>query len=511
MKKRKRRSFLQLLNPKNLANEVHVYGYHFSWKAHALTLVCSLLGISAVGVLFKLKPLYFGVIIAIVCVVLPVFILNMYKRMYEQKRFADAVIYAEQVLYSFQKSGKVVSALKETEEIFEEGRMKYVIEEAIEYLETGNANSANGILRDALGIIEKAYSCVKIHIVHELLVNCEEYGGDADRSVLLVLNDIELWKRREYMLQAKKKTLHRDNIISIIVATMLCVIALYVLDSMGGLVPGGGEISIFTVEMIQISSLAFILFAIYVLAKSVKSLTGNWLRHESLYREDYMLSGYDTVMNYDEKGGKRKSLMYAAPFIAAAFIGFCMEKVALGMVCILIGVFMLLQHRVGYNLAKRDVNNELYLVLPQWLMQIALLLQNNNVQVSIMKSIQDAPPLLRRELELLRERLGEKPNELQSYTEFCKHFDVPEAQSCMKMLHAISESGTGDVTVQINNLIQRVHEMQNTAEDIRSRNDAFQMKLLFSYPVLGATVKLLIDLTIGMMYIFQLLGNIGGA
>ncbi|MBQ8278246.1 MAG: hypothetical protein IJZ23_00215 [Roseburia sp.] len=172
---------------------------------------------------------------------------------------------------------------------------------------------------------------------------------------------------------------------------------------------------------------------------------------------------------------------------------------------------MLVQHRVGYNLAKRDVNNELYLVLPQWLMQIALLLQNNNVQVSIMKSIQDAPPLLRRELELLRERLGERPNELQSYTEFCKHFDVPEAQSCMKMLHAISESGTGDVTVQINNLIQRVHEMQNTAEDIRSRNDAFQMKLLFSYPVLGATVKLLIDLTIGMMYIFQLLGNIGGA
>ena len=59
MREKKGFGNLKLLNPRNLAREVHVYGYHFSWKMHTLTIVCSLLGISAIGVLFKLKPLFF--------------------------------------------------------------------------------------------------------------------------------------------------------------------------------------------------------------------------------------------------------------------------------------------------------------------------------------------------------------------------------------------------------------------------------------------------------------------
>ena len=35
---------------------------------------------------------------------------------------------------------------------------------------------------------------------------------------------------------------------------------------------------------------------------------------------------------------------------------------------------------------KRDVKEAVYLALPGWFMELALLLQNNNVQVSIEKS-----------------------------------------------------------------------------------------------------------------------------
>ena len=38
-KKKKRFQKLKLLNPKNLAAEVHVYGYNFSWKAHMLVVL----------------------------------------------------------------------------------------------------------------------------------------------------------------------------------------------------------------------------------------------------------------------------------------------------------------------------------------------------------------------------------------------------------------------------------------------------------------------------------------
>ena len=78
--------------------------------------------------------------------------------------------------------------------------------------------------------------------------------------------------------------------------------------------------------------------------------------------------------------------------------------------------------------------------------------------------------------------------------EFCKEFDVPEAQNCMKMLHAVAEMGTGDAVTQMNHLIMHVNEMQNRAEEIRNGKIAFRQKMIFSYPVIAATVKLLIDL-----------------
>ena len=353
--------------------------------------------------------------------------------------------------------------------------MRWVLEDAIAYLEDGKSNG-DSVLKEALNVIESAYSSSKIHMVHQLLISCEEFGGDAADSILLVLNDIELWKRRTYTLQAEKKVQNCDNMISIVVATGMCIVTLYVMDAMGSLLPDIEQIKLFEVGLIQGSSFLFLLGMLYVFAKSRKRLTKNWLQKERLYKETYILGCYDMVTEFDSQKIKWKKLLVRGP----------------------------------YYLAKQDITRELYDTLPQWLMQIALLLQNNNVQVSLMKSIEDAPTVLKRELEELRKRLDVRPNELQSYTDFCRKFDVPEIQSCMKMLHAISESGTGNAKVQISNLQQRVHEMQNMAEDMKSKDEAFQMRLLFSYPVLATTFKLLVDMTIGMLYIFQQLGTIGG-
>lgn len=80
----------------------------------------------------------------------------------------------------------------------------------------------------------------------------------------------------------------------------------------------------------------------------------------------------------------------------------------------------------------------------------------------------------------------------------------------MKMLHAFSESGTGNIRVQMNHLLERVVEMQESADEMQNDSIAFRMKLIFSYPVAAATVKLLIDLSVGMIVMMQILGNMGG-
>lgn len=502
---------LSLLNPRNLEKEVHMYGYNFSWKSHVLLIICSLLGIGVIGIIFKLAPLYLVIAMAAVFIMLPVLVLDGYKKMYEQKRFSDVCEYMEQMLYAYQKDGKILSALKETREIFEPGQMQDAIDGAISYLEAGVSRTEHGFVREGLGIIEQLYDNVKLRTVHDTLISGEQYGGNIDKAILILLEDIELWKRRGYKLQAQKKQGHTDNIISIVVATILCAVALYVMDGMKTLFPNvATDVVIMQVPAIQISSFLFLLCMLFVLAKSFRSLTSDWLKADGLQSEKMILDSYDNVKHYDEAAEKRKSLLYAAPFLVAAIPVYLFYRKWLAVICLIIGVFMLVQHKVGYNLAKKDVNEELYATMPQWMIQMALLLQHNNVQVSIAKSIESAPVLLREELMQLNDRLAVAPDSLAAYTAFCKDFDAPETQSIMKMLHSIAEAGTGDSDVQISNMLHRVNEMQVMADEKRDASIAFRMKTIFSYPVLAATVKLLIDLTLGMVYMMSMLGNMGG-
>ena len=107
-----------LQNPKNLEREVHIYGYHYSWRTHSISILGTLVGSSAAGFCFSASDFLHDRHSAAATFVLPLLVLDMYKRMYEQKRFADVAAYMEQMLYSFQKTGKVTGALKETREIF---------------------------------------------------------------------------------------------------------------------------------------------------------------------------------------------------------------------------------------------------------------------------------------------------------------------------------------------------------------------------------------------------------
>ena len=470
-RKKKAADIFRYINPKELAKEVHIYGYDFSWKIHIKILLGSFIAISMIAWVFKLKIAYFFLVLGMLLIVLPVLIIDSYKRMYEQKRFADVSVYAEQMLYSFQKSGKVGVALKETKELFEDGQMHRTIEAAISYVETGISKTEEGTLREALALIEEQYFCREIHMVHELLLECEEFGGDVNSSISMLLEDIETWKRRCYSLQANKKICHADNVISIVVSTLLCVVALWVLDAMGVMFSASVYRSIFLDEIIQISSFMFILFLIGVFEKSMKSMSSNWLQEENIYDKKYLLDSYELVMA--RRGTKMKT-------------------------------------GLGYRMARKDVSEAFYVLLPQWMREMALLLQHNNVQVSIAKSLENAPTLLQAELRLLQERLKNHPGKLSSYTDFCKDFDIPEAQSVMKMLHAMAESGTGDMRVQMHNLIDRVQRIQNIADEISGKQILFRVKIIFLYPVLAATVKLMVDLSIAMFHMLEILGNMGG-
>ena len=505
-----KKSIFRLLNPKNLQREVHVYGYHFSWKNQLLITVSALAAMAALGILFQLPIPFMLVIFLVMLVILPVLILSMYKRMYEQKRFADIVTDIEQLMYSFQKNGKAKLALMECEEAFGEGEMRTVIVKAIDYINKGQAETERGIIKEALEMIERAYSCKRIHLAHELVINAEEDGGEVEDSIALILEDTENWKRRVYKLQAEKKQSHTDNMISIIVATLLCAMCLYVIDHMRVLFQADGTGSIFQNMIVQISSEIFILFSMFVFTKSWKSLTGDWVREDKLYDDKKIRSMYREVIENDNKSISWKNLLATGIFGAAAVLAFFLSRKWICILLLLIAAFLLVSNKLGQKLVRQDVTNAIYVAFPQWLMEMALLLQNNNVQISIMKSAGRAPAVLEQELDRLIERMKTDPDKLSTYTGFCSDFSVPEALSCMKMLHSISESGVGNAKVQIHNLLGHMSRMQDAADHLMDENMMFKMHMIFSYPVFAAAVKMLIDMTVGMFLLFQIMGSVGG-
>lgn len=111
-------------NPMNLQKEVHRYGYNFEWKTYLLTIFFVFLLIGAVGMFFKLELVYIVAVGTVALSMLPVLIIDMYRRMYEQKRFADVTDYMEQILFSFRKERKILSALRECEQALPDGQMK---------------------------------------------------------------------------------------------------------------------------------------------------------------------------------------------------------------------------------------------------------------------------------------------------------------------------------------------------------------------------------------------------
>ena len=135
------------------------------------------------------------------------------------------------------------------------------------------------------------------------------YGGNADDSISLLLNDVELWKRRGYLLQGEKKKAHTNNVVSIVVATALCAGTLYVLNALPGILNMEAPYNVLQQVWYRSHLLGFFLWMIYVYARSEKTLTRNWLKEEGGRDEEYVLRSYEKAMNYDEKKEMKKHVV----------------------------------------------------------------------------------------------------------------------------------------------------------------------------------------------------------
>ena len=206
------------------------------------------------------------------------------------------------------------------------------------------------------------------------------------------------------------------------------------------------------------------------------------------------------ICDYNGKKEAKKSLIFASAAFGMAVLAYLVRFPVGAAAAVVVGMLLLNQHKIGYRIAYDKVVREINRVFPGWLMEMALLLQGNNVQVSIEKTIGHAPVILREDLQRLSDRLKRTPDAIEPYLDFLGMFGLSAVLSSMKMLYAISESGNGDAQSQIRILVQRNSKMMDKAEKLSNEKSLAGINGIFYLPQVSVSLQ-----TVANMVVFMLM------
>ncbi|MCI8483445.1 MAG: hypothetical protein HFH41_03785 [Lachnospiraceae bacterium] len=480
-----------LFHPSDLQRQINSYGYSFSMGRYVIFLLTAIGGAVGCGILFSLHW-YFVVIIALVCLGnLPFLVLDGYKQMYEHKRFLDISDYMEQILYSFRANQKIVSALKDTGSLFEEGQMHKAIHQAAAYIEEGKYQ--RNLYKEALEIIEQEYPAKRLPAIHEFMRMVENHGGSCGEAIDLLLQDKAIWADNVLLLQEDKKAARIRVIFSLAVTMILAVVFHSVYRSMPS------QYTIIGHPVTQTATVLYLLLDIWIFCKANREISKSWIVQESGEEEEKIYRYLRMVIEYDEKTERKRSIFWGGIFFFTGILIGVMGHPFFALALAGTGVVFSNQHKMGYRIAYDKVVKEINRVFPAWLMEMALLLQGNNVQVSIEKTIEHASAVLREELQNLSDHLKKKPDAIEPYLNFLEMFHLSSVQSSMKMLYTISESGSGDAQAQIRILVQRNSKMLDKSEKLSNEKSLVGMNSVFYLPQITVSFQTMINMVVFMI------------
>ena len=487
----KKKSGIKYLRYRNLTQELAKYGYEYTPKKALFSYGMIVLVAAIFGLLYKLELPYIAAIGIIGLVFSPMVILQTMKGRYHTTMFSLANNYMEQFLYSFKRNGTVLNALLETATIFDEGIFHEALERAIEHIQY--TTDSEDPEREALDIVGEFFHCERIDAIHSFVIGAQRRGGDAGGSILLLAKNRAMWAERVMNLQKEFQIVKRNIMIALVATMLICILPLYLL---------GGDLDISSIPLCQISAVVLIGICMLIYVKADKKLCRSWIEKE--VDSTGMGKKYLQVRDYDEvKEAKSSQKMAIIPVILfiGAFIYF--KNIAVLVAGVVVVLFFLNQHKIGHSLAMKKVAREIEKQFPNWLMEVALLLQTDNVQMAIRKSMDSAPEVLVYALEDLIDQLEEDPNAIEPYHRFLKEYRNPDVQSAMKMLYALSSGNAGDVTKQVEELIDRNNAMMDKAEKLEQEDKIAGMKVYILLPSLLASFKLMVDMALLLVVFLQ--------
>lgn len=492
--KPKRKKWLYYINYKNLSAEIQEFGYVFSVQKMVIAIMLEIILSITAGVIYKLDIPYIIVVSLVGLFTIPQLILNNYHNMYQQKRFSDANLYMEQMLYSFNKKKNVLESLKDVNSIFTDGPMKELVTAAINNIEY--CYEENDVETESLEAIENEYKNRRLKRINKFILKARYWGGDVDDSTEVLLKDRAMWETRTIEYQNDRKKGKRNAIICILITLGVCLVPIYVLPS---------DFDISKLPFTQISSSLFIICCILLYARADKRMTIDWLDYEKRDENEVVKQYYTNYVNYDIKQEFKNSLIYLTFPAVLTLLGVitiyrygtanlmakCIFLLAFTMAaCICFSCY------IGRNIYYKKLVKEVNMSFPEWLIEIAILMQTENVQNAIKKSLEQAPPVLEIPLIQFLDEIESKPTQVEPYDNFMKELHLREIDKSMKLLFSFSEGKGSNKGEQVKQLLESNAKLMDKAEREANSDSLVLYQAFILYPSFIGTLKLLSDLTI---------------
>lgn len=419
---------LNIYTPRRMMRELEKIGEKYSKKKIFAGYLIACITAILSGFVFNLKIPYI-IVIGIFCLyVAPFVMMNGRKRIYEQKRFHNINSYMSQMAQSFSKSENILACLQESIKTFPNGEINQVLREAVKHIE--NSSDMKEGEKEALLIIEEKYPCERLRVLHEFLLKSER-GGEFKFGLSLLEKIRIQWAKVVLKCQEDLKGACVVTIVEYLILALVCA---YVVNR----IPG--DIAIVNSEPVQVINCFLVLGFLLIVKKMDKRRSGSLLQATEELSKEECDKMFDYVRNFD----KKKSMLKMAPIAAIIEILFiiltCLKPsvwlISIGTIFVL-GILNF--HSLAFQITYKQLREEIEKAYPKWLFDVFLLMQDNNVQVSIFKSIEKAPPVLQSELETFKSRLMQNPNSAEIFLSFLAEFNVNGLDDSMRILYSISE------------------------------------------------------------------------
>jgi len=308
-----------------------------------------------------------------------------------------------------------------------------------------------------LAIIEKEYNCGRIKSLHKFIIKIENYGGNYETYIDILLEDIKNWSDRTLTFIRNVDRTRRNVLISIASTLITCGFMAYLIPKDYKFTKHG---------LYQVCSMILIMAMIFTYLAITKRLNFDWLKEERALPDNMVIKYYALA----EKGYNNISDLS----------------------------FM---ERINYKKAKKRLEREIYKIFPDWIRDVAINLQNDTVQSAIEGSYEDTPFILKRPVRKLLIDFERYPVGIEPYDNVLKEFDLPDVKSSVKMFYSINELGREQSTKQIGAIIDRNNKLSGQTEEMKNK-DRIGIAAMYSViPMFLGVLKIIVDMLL-MILVF---------